>query len=76
MGYIQIYYKIPAKRAIKGLQRAQEQSEISQETKYRKSVIEHYKRFGLASTLDTYKISRATLYNWQKKYRDFGIYGL
>jgi hypothetical protein len=68
MGYIQIYYKIAAQRAIKGLERAQVQSEISQETKYRKRVIEHYERFGLSSTLDAYKISRATLYNWQKKY--------
>jgi transposase InsO family protein len=54
MEYIQIYYKIPAKQVIKGLQRAQAQNEISQETKYRKSVIEHYQQFRLASTLDAY----------------------
>ncbi|MDR1244806.1 MAG: hypothetical protein LBJ98_02380 [Endomicrobium sp.] len=76
MGYIYIYYKIAAKRAIKGLERERVESEKSQETKYRKSVIEHYEEYGLGSRLDAYKISRATLYNWQKKYLEIGIYGL
>ncbi|MDR2066500.1 MAG: hypothetical protein LBP57_01485 [Endomicrobium sp.] len=62
MSYIQIYHKIGAKRAIKALQKAVVESQISQEAKYRKSIIEHYQRFGLASTLDAYAISRATVY--------------
>jgi len=76
MGYIQIYHKISAKRAIRALQKAVAESEICQEAKHRKAVIEHYKKFGLASTLDAYKISRATLYGWQKKYMEFGISAL
>ena len=45
MGYINIYHKIAVQRAIKGIERAQAEREKSQETKYRKSVIEHKERF-------------------------------
>ncbi|MDR2399740.1 MAG: hypothetical protein LBD61_04865 [Endomicrobium sp.] len=41
IGIYSIYHKIAAKRAIKELQKAERQSEISQEAKYRKNVIEH-----------------------------------
>jgi transposase InsO family protein len=76
MGYIQIYHKMPAKRAIRALQKAVEESEVSETAKRRKRAIEHYERFGLASTLDAYEIRRAAFYNWQKKYHEFGISAL
>ena len=48
MGYIYTYHKIGDKRAIKRLERAQAESEISQETKYRKSVIDIMNGLGQA----------------------------
>ncbi|HGJ66920.1 TPA: hypothetical protein ENS27_16295 [bacterium] len=41
-----------------------DKSEIA---KYRLKVIQHYQQFGLASTLNAYPISRATLFLWKQK---------
>lgn len=36
--------------------------------KYRLKVIEHYERFGLASTLSAYPVKRSAFFLWRKKY--------
>jgi hypothetical protein len=46
MGYINIYNKMPAKRAIKALQKAQSQEEQSETVKERLKTLEFYKEFG------------------------------
>ena len=66
MGYINIYNKMPAKRAIKALQKAQAQEEQSETVKERLKTLEFYKEFGLEAALKHGNISRATLYKWQK----------
>jgi len=38
--------------------------------KYRLRVIEHYERFGLASTISAYPVARSTLFFWRKKYQE------
>jgi transposase InsO family protein len=67
---------MPAKRAIKALQKAQEQQEQGKQVKERVSTLEFYKEFGINAALKHGKISRATLYNWQKKYKENGTDGL
>jgi transposase len=76
MGYINIYHKMPAKRAIKVLQKAQEQEEQSETVKERLKTLEFYKEIGLEAALKHGNISRATLYKWQKKYKEYGASGL
>ncbi|MDR0486207.1 MAG: helix-turn-helix domain containing protein, partial [Elusimicrobiota bacterium] len=44
--------------------------------KKRKEAIEFYQKYGLNPALDAFHISRSTLFNWQQKFRDFGIYSL
>jgi hypothetical protein len=70
MQYQNIYYRMPAKSVIRGLQKAKEADEISKTAARRKEAIGHYKLFGLASTLNAYKISKATLYIWQRRYKE------
>ena len=67
---------MPAKRAIKALQKAQEQEEQSETVKERLKTLEFYKEFGLEAALKHGNISRATLYKWQKKYKEYGVNGL
>jgi hypothetical protein len=43
------------------LQKVVEEREISYEEARSKGIIEQYKRFGEGSTMDAYKISRATV---------------
>ena len=38
---------------------------ISDEAKFRMEVINHFNRFGLASTKQAYKVSKATIYRWK-----------
>jgi transposase InsO family protein len=42
-----------------------DKNEVAQ---YRLKVIEHYERFGLASTLSAYPVARSTLFLWRRKY--------
>ncbi len=42
----------------------------------RYKVLEFYKEYGIKATLTAFRISRSTLYNWQKSYREYGIRGL
>ena len=76
MGYLNIYHKITAKRALKALQKAQGQEDLSQEVKRRINTLEFYKEIGLKAALKHGNISRATVYNWQKKYKEYGANGL
>ena len=76
MGCLNIYRKITAKRALKALQKAQGQEDLSQQVKRRIKALEVYKEFGLKAALKHANISRATLYNWQKKYKEYGANGL
>ena len=76
MGYLNIYHKISAKRAIKTLQKVQAQEDLSQQVKSRINTLEFYKEFGLNAALKHANISRTTLYNWQKKYKEYGANGL
>jgi putative transposase len=43
---------------------------LSDEAKFRLEVIEHFNKFGLASTRQAYKVSRATVFRWRKKLKD------
>jgi transposase len=76
MGYINIYHKIAVKRTIKGLQRGVEQKDLSEQVKRRIKTLEFYKEFGVKAALKHANISRATLYKWQKKYKENGTNGL
>jgi transposase len=68
---------MPVKRAIRGLQKALKlEEEESQEVKERIKALEFYKEFGMRAALKYANISRATLYNWQKKYKEYGKAGL
>jgi transposase InsO family protein len=40
--------------------------------KYRLKVLQHYWRYGLASTLDAFPVSRASLFRWQKQLKESG----
>ena len=44
----------------------------SQIAKFRLEVIEFYDKYGLAATLDAFKVSKASLYRWRKRYLDSG----
>ena len=46
--------------------------EKSDPAKFRLHVLEHYYRHGWKSTLDAFKISRGTLYNWKKEFEKSG----
>jgi len=39
---------------------------ISDEAKFRMEVINHFNKFGLASTVNAYKLNRSTIYRWKK----------
>jgi transposase InsO family protein len=67
---------MPAKRAIKALQKAGSQERQSETVKGRIKTLEFYREFGLKAALKQANISRATLYNWQKKYKEYGNSGL
>ena len=41
---------------------------ITQIIEYRKSVIKHAKNKGIKKTLEEFKVSRATIYRWIKKF--------
>ena len=43
---------------------------ISDEAKFRHQVIEHFHQFGLDSTMQAFKVSRASIYRWQKQFID------
>jgi len=57
MGYINIYHKMPAKRAIKALQKAQWQEEQSGTVKERLKTLEFYKEIGLKAALKQANVS-------------------
>ena len=40
---------------------------ISDEAKFRLEVINHFKTYGLKPTKDAFKVSRATIYRWQRR---------
>ena len=43
---------------------------ISDEAKFRLEVINHFDKFGLESTQQAFKVSRASIYRWQKQFKD------
>ena len=44
--------------------------------KFKLKAIKHYQEYGLSSCLDAFGISRASLFNWIKLYRELGKVGL
>jgi transposase-like protein len=64
------------KRAVKGLEKAVCLAEVSQEAKERQKAVLFYQKYGLKLTQEAFEVKRTTLYNWQKKYKDYGIVGL
>ena len=44
--------------------------------KYRNRILKFFELHGLNATLDAFAISKSTLYNWQKAYKDNGLRGL
>ena len=46
--------------------------ESSNPAQFRLHAIEHYSKYGLASTMDAFNIKRSTFYYWKKKYEDSG----
>ena len=67
---------MPAKRGIKALEKAESQEEQSETVKGRIKTLELYKEFGLEAALKQADVSRATLHNWQKKYKEYVVNGL
>jgi transposase InsO family protein len=45
---------------------------ISDEARFRSEVINHFVKFGLDSTKQAFKVSRASIYRWKKQYQDSG----
>jgi transposase len=43
---------------------------ISDEAKFRLEVIDHFNQFGLSSTKQAFKVSRASVYRWKKQFND------
>jgi hypothetical protein len=74
MQYLNKFHKIPIKRAVRSLQNAVAcDNDIA---KQRKRILDFFDLHGLGATLDAFNISRSTLYNWQKAYKDNGLRGL
>jgi transposase len=67
---------LACKRALKGLEEAVAKEEINPVAKVREKVVLFYQKNGLKLTQEAYGTKRSTLYNWQKKYKEFGICGL
>ncbi|MDR1124165.1 MAG: hypothetical protein LBL61_06230 [Elusimicrobiota bacterium] len=74
MQYLNKFHKIPIKRAVGDLERAVNNDNDT--AKQRKSILNFYATHGLRATLDAFAISRSTLFNWQKAYKDNGMRGL
>ena len=49
---------------------------IDDTIKYRRRVLDFYKEYGKRATIDAFGISKSTLYNWLKSYREYGMRGL
>lgn len=61
-------------RVVRALQNAVTNDNDS--AKERRRVLKFYKLHGLSATLDAFAISKSTLHNWQKAYKDNGLRGL
>lgn len=42
---------------------------ISDEAKFRMEVIDHFNKFGIDSTKQAFKVSKATVYRWKKIFK-------
>jgi transposase InsO family protein len=74
MQYLNKFHKIPIKRAVGDLQRAIINDNETAKERY--AVLKFFKTHGLGATLDAFNISKSTLYNWQKAYKDNAMRGL
>lgn len=74
MQYLNKFHKIPIKRAVRDLERAVNND--NETAKQRYGVLKFFKTHGLAPTLDAFAISKSTLYNWQRAYKDNAMRGL
>jgi putative transposase len=74
MQYLNRFHAIKLRSTVRVLEKVlNNNNEVAQK---RKEIIDFSKKHGVGATLDAYKISKSTLYNWKQKDSNHGLRGL